>query len=324
MKTSVLTQRFADDRQLTAWIRRLALLLIVGIFAFTAVYLYDRWRPSPPPIVDQRLAALEDAVRANPADVAARGQLADTYVETGRFSDAIAQYDAILATGKVEELARFGRGRAYFALGQLDAAAADYQAVVEIARGGEMAAVDPRLEAAYYQLGSIAMQQGKPQDAIGFLEKALAIMRSDADALYLIGTAFVATGQVDKAVTVLRASVVFVPIGWSEPYAALADAYTKAGAAPLASWAAAMADLAAGKIAEAEVALKSLTGGDAALDASVGLGLLYESRGDTASAATWYRKAVEIDSFNNAALMGLGRVASRSSPAPAASGGPAR
>ena len=103
-------------------------------------------------------------------------------------------------------------------LGQLDAAAKDYQAVVDIAKGGEMANVDPMLEAAYYSLGSIAMQQGKPADAIASLEKALAIKRSDADALYLIGTAYVATGETDKAETALRAAVAFVPIGWSEPY----------------------------------------------------------------------------------------------------------
>jgi tetratricopeptide (TPR) repeat protein len=324
MKSSVLSQRLADDRQLTAWVRRLALILFVGTVAFTAVYLFDRWRPSPPPILDQRLAALEEAVRANPSDIAARGELADTYVQKGRFEEAITQYDAILETGKATELAYFGRGAARLALGQLDSASADYQAVVDIAKGGEMAAVDPRLEASYYALGSISMTQGKPEEAIGFLERALAIMRSDADALYLIGTAFVATGQTDKAVTVLRASVVFVPIGWSEPYVALAEAYSRSGQTALGSWAAAMADLAAGKVDQAEAALKSLTSGDAALDASIGLGLLYESRGDTASASTWYGKAVAIDPVNNAALMGLGRVAPRSSQAPAASEGTVR
>ena len=51
--------------------------------------------------------------------------------------------------------------------------------------------------------------------------------RSDADALYLIGTAYVATGETDKAETTLRAAVAFVPIGWAEPYTAMADAFTK-------------------------------------------------------------------------------------------------
>ena len=122
-----------------------------------------------------------------------------------------------------------GRAGAYAALDQFDAAIADYQAVVEIALTGEMANVDPMLEASYYSLGSIAIEQGKPADAIPYLEKALAIKRSDADVLYLIGTAYSGIGKTDMAEAELRMAVAFVPIGWSDPYAAFADTFTKAG-----------------------------------------------------------------------------------------------
>jgi tetratricopeptide (TPR) repeat protein len=315
MKSSVLAQHLADDRQLTGLIRRLALLLVVGTFAFTAVYLFDRWRPSPPPIVDQRLAALEEAVRANPADVAVRGQLADTYVEKGRYADAISQYDAILAAGQEPYLARFGRGSAYLGLGDLDKAAQDYQAVVEIGKGGEMANVDPRLEAALYSLGSIAMQQGRAQDAVNFLERALTINRADADALYLLGTAYVATGRPDDAITVLRASVMFVPVGWAEPYVALADAYARSGQTARATWAQAMADLSAGKVDVAATALAGLTNGELAVDAAVSLGYLYESRGDPTTAASWYAKALQLDPTSAGARLGLGRVSAGAAPA---------
>src|SRR5487761_2509937 len=67
-----------DDRQLSRWIKRVLLLLVVGTIAFAAFYAFDRWRPATTPIVDQRLAALEQAVRDTPDDVASRGQLADT------------------------------------------------------------------------------------------------------------------------------------------------------------------------------------------------------------------------------------------------------
>ena len=65
----------------------------------------------------------------------------------------------------------------------LDEAAKDFQKVVDIAKTGEMAIVDPTLEAAFYGLGSIAMQQSRPQDAITWLQQALVIKRSDADAI---------------------------------------------------------------------------------------------------------------------------------------------
>jgi tetratricopeptide (TPR) repeat protein len=306
-----------DDGQLNRWIRRLALLLFVGTIAFAAFYAFDRWRPATTPIVDQRLAALEQAVRDKPDDVASRGQLADTYVAKGRFDDALVQYDAILASGTEVELATFGRAGAYMGLKRLDEAAKDYQAVVGIAAGGEMANVDPMLEAAYYSLGSIAMQQAKPADAIPFLEQALAIKRSDADALYLVGTAYVATGQMDKAETALRAAVAFVPIGWSEPYTALAQGFTKASKAVMAEWAGAMADLASGKPDLAEPRLLAIADSDAAVDVAIGLGLLYETKGDTAAAATWYGKALAKSPDNAAARLGLGRVGPGPSALPA-------
>jgi tetratricopeptide (TPR) repeat protein len=303
-----------SNPQLDRLIKRAALILVVGALAFGAFYVLDRWRAAPPPIMDQRVTLLEQAVRDDPNDIASRGQLADTYVSKGRFAEAVTQYDAILATGRADEMAHLGRAAAYVGLDRLDEAAADYQAVVEIAKGGEMANVDTILETAYYGLGSIAMMQSRPADAIPFLEKALAITRSDADAMYLIGTAFVATGQSDKAVTVLRAAVVFVPIGWSEPYTALADAYAGAGQTAMAAWAKAMADLSSGHKDVAEAALKALVDGAAAVDAAVGLGLLYESNGDGATAATWYAKALALQPGNNGAQMGLNRVG----PAPSA------
>ena len=53
--------------------------------------------------------------------------------------------------------------------GDLDARGADYQAVVDIAKDGEMAHVDPTLNAAYYGLGSIALEQEQPADAVEHL-----------------------------------------------------------------------------------------------------------------------------------------------------------
>jgi tetratricopeptide (TPR) repeat protein len=306
-----------DDRQLNRLIKRVALILVAGTVLFTGFYILDRWRPATAPIVDRRLSALEQAVRDNPEDIAARGTLADTYVAKGRYDEAVAQYNLILETGKADELAQYGRAGAYMSLGQLDAAAKDYQAVVDIARSGEMANVDPMLQAAYYGLGSIAMQQGRPGEAIAQLEKALAIKRSDADALYLIGTAYLATGETDKAEAALRGAIAFVPIGWSEPYTALAESFTKAGRTAEAEWAGAMADLVAGKPELAEPRLLALVDGDAAVDAAIGLGLLYETKGDGAAAATWYGKALATSPDNAAARLGMSRVGPGESALPA-------
>ena len=306
-----------DDRQLNRLIKRVVLLLTIGTIAFVGFYALDRWRPATAAIVDQRLSALEQQVRDKPDDIVARGTLADTYVAKGRYEDAIVQYNMILETGKETELATYGRAGAYMGLGQLDNAATDYQVVVDIAKGGEMANVDPMLQAAYYSLGSIAMQQSKPAEAIPFLEKALAIKRSDADSLYLIGTAYTQTGKTDDAIAALRRATDFVPIGWSEPYTAMADAFTRAGKIAMAEWAGAMADLAAGKPELAEPRLLAIANGEAAVDAAIGLGLLYETKGDTAAAADWYGKALAKSPDNAAARLGMSRVGPGASALPA-------
>ncbi len=150
-----------DDRQLNKWIRRLVLILVAGTVLFAGFYFLDRWRAPATPIVDRRVSALEQAVRDNPEDIVARGQLADTYVAKGQYEEALVQYNAILETGKADEQAQYGRAGAYMGLEQLDLAARDYQGVVEIAKGGEMANVDPMLQACYYSLGDIALKPGE-------------------------------------------------------------------------------------------------------------------------------------------------------------------
>jgi tetratricopeptide (TPR) repeat protein len=209
-----------------------------------------------------------------------------------------------------------GRAKAYQASGQLEAATTDFQAVVDIAKGGEMANVDPILEAAYFGLGSIAMDQGKPAEAITHLEKALAIKRSDADALNLISKAYLAVGDTDNAILTAKAAIAFVPIGWTDPYLTLSQTYTKAGQPEMAEWAAAMAAFADGKTEEARTRLTALaTGGPAGIDAMIGLGLIAEAAGELPVAASWYERALTADPDNPAARLGIGRAGSGTAPA---------
>jgi len=297
-----------SEGELDRLIKRIAAILLVGTLVFVGFYIFDRFRMPAPSMVDREIASLEAAVRENPADIAARGQLADAYVVAERYEDAVAQYDAILETGKADELAHFGRARANQGLGNLDAAKADYQAVVDIAKEGEMAHVDPTLNAAFYGLGQIALEQGKPADAVQYLAAAVAIKRSDADALNLLGTAYVQNGEPARAIEPLRGAIAFVPIGWSEPYAMLAQAYADTGDPDRAEWAAAMADLSEGRYAAAASRLEAIIDGPAALEATIGLALVSEVQGDATAAAGWYQKALEIEPGNAEARLGLSRV----------------
>jgi tetratricopeptide (TPR) repeat protein len=305
------------EAELNRWIRRIALLFVVVLVAFVAFYAVDRFRAPAAPILDRELTALEDAVRADPADLASRGRLGDLYLAANRYDDAIAQYTEIIGTGKQDEAGYVSRGRAYELKGDLDAAAADYAKVVEIASPNEMANVDPMLQTSYYGLGAIALQQEKPQEAVDYLLKALAIKRTDADAMNLLGAAYVQVGTPEKAIEPLRKAVMFVPVDWPDPYQTLAAAYTAMGDTDLAEWANAMVAGQTGDVEGAIRRLEAMADGDAALDARIGLGLLAESQGDDVTATTWYRKALELDPENTSAQLGLSRVSDGTQAHPA-------
>jgi len=296
------------EAELNRWIKRIGLLLIIGIVAFVAFYAVDRFRASPAPIVDREMTILEELVRADPADAVARGQLADLYFAKARFEDAATQYTLLIDAGKQVELASLGRGRSYQKLELYDQAIPDFQKVIEIALTGEMASVDPILAAGYYGLGTTYLAQAKPRDAIEPLSKALAIQRADADVLYALATAFIDSDQPKDAIQPLNLAVALVPTGWPEPYLALETTYAKLGDADHAEWAGAMAAFAGGDAATAETRLLAITDGPLALEAMVGLGVLKEKTGDTGAAAEWYRKVLAIDPANTTAKLGLGRV----------------
>ena len=297
------------EKQLDRWIKRIALLLFVVFIAFVAFYIFDRYNPiAPTPLVDQQITVAEAAVQAKPEDIAARGALADLYVSAERWTDAIAQYDAIIAAGKDEELARIGRARAYEATGNPEGAIADWKRVIEIAAPSEMATVDPKLALAYYKVGVLSAAKGDNAAAVENLEKSLAITRSDADTLYALGNAYVATGANDKAIDAFRHATEFVPVGWPEPYTGLATAYTAKGDADMATWATAMAAIASGDTSKAESQLTSIVGTSADLDASMGLGLLAETQGNGPAAVPYYQHVLDVQPDNQAALLAMSRV----------------
>ena len=202
------------------------LVLVIGIPLIAALYLFDQYHTPGPSLVDRDIAVAEEAVTKDPNLLSARLALAQAYTKTGRFADAVTQFDQILSAAPDATGALLGRGSAEIALERFDAAAADFQKVVDAAKGGEMAKADPQLESAYFSLGVIALKQGRAEDAIVHLADAIKIKRTDADALNLLGTALLRAGEPQRAVTATRQAIALVPIGWCEPYSQLATAYT--------------------------------------------------------------------------------------------------
>lgn len=311
-----------DDRATSRWIKRLGILLVVGTAAIGALYVSDQFRPEQPSLIERSVAAAEAVVTEQPNLLSARLDLARAYVAADRPQDAIAQYDQILGVQADVIPALLGRGRLQLAAGELDRAAADFGAVVTLIEGQEMAPVSVELEDAYYNLGRIDLRSGDDAAAVTHLQAAVRIRPTDADALYLLGTALIATGAPEDAVPSLAKAAAMVPWGWCEPYSGLATAYAALKDDAGVGYANGMVAGCEGRHDEATTLLTAQAEGPHGLDALIGLGQIAEVRKDPTAAAGYYARALALDSRNFSAINGLNRVGADEtgtlrSPAPA-------
>jgi hypothetical protein len=79
-----------------------------------------------------------------------------------------------------------------------------------------------------------------------------------------------------------------------------------------------MAAVANGDTATAETQLKSIVGTSADIDASMGLGLLYESQGNGPAAVPYYQHVLDVQPGNQAAQLAMSRVRPVEAASPAA------
>src|SRR5664280_188585 len=314
-----------SDRRVSLLLRAGVVVLVIGVAAFGTIYFQDQHVSAGPSLIDRQTTAAESAVKLAPNNIDARLTLAADYQLDKRSNDALNQYSIILQAVKGNRFALLGQGSVLIAQGKLTAAAASYKQITAGNAKGEFAGADPQLQEAYYNLGSIAVKQGKTTDAILELQAALGIDPQDSDSLYLMGLAQLQAGKTQLAVDAFNKAVSFVPTGWCEPYTQLSLAYTKLHSAPAATYNTALADFCHNKTAEAKRQLMTLTKGPQAVEAMLELGLIAQTGSSNAEATTWYKKVLSVDRTNAAAIanlkqLGTGLTPSKQSPSPKAAG----
>jgi len=296
------------ERTLDRLIRIGLAAVAVGVVVVAVIYFLDRGDKGES-LVDRRISAAEKAVREKPEDIGTRLALADMYRAAKRPGDALGQYDEVLRVKDHQSTAMLGRGEVLAEEGKASEAITAFEQVIGKADKGEFSGVDPQLEAAYYGLGSVRLEQGKAKQARQSVEKAVRIEPGDADAWYLLGRTALKSGAAKRAVKALREAVLFVPTGWCDPYKSLSAAYAALGQEDGAKYAKAMVDFCEERPEEAERRLKSLTNGPTAVDAMLGLGMVAEAQSDRKGARHWYRRVLASDAGNFNARSGLKRLA---------------
>jgi tetratricopeptide (TPR) repeat protein len=284
------------------------ILLAAALISFGGYYYYDRYYTSQAPIAQMTVAEAEQAVLNDPENPDARIGLAEAYMLTGRFEDAITQALQVSQSHPEDIRADFVLGISYANSGKPQQALEPLQKFIDSQKDTEMPGLNKQLQAALYYLGDSYLQLGQPQAAIEPLGIAVNLSQTDADAIYKLGLAFYGMQDFPNAILAFQDATRFVP-NFTEAYDALARAYDATRQTDL-------ADYARGMVAYSQKDYQTALGllqksaqarpGEAQIFA--GLGMTYEAMGDLPNAKAAYDTAVLLDPANYAATQGAQRV----------------
>jgi tetratricopeptide (TPR) repeat protein len=301
------------DSALNRMIIWLAVILVVTVAGFAVYYYVDQSGSGDSGLAERELAIAEQAVRDDPSNIASRLVLGDLYFGRQRYADAVKQYEAALQINDKSTLAHVGLGRALMGTEDFVGASENFQKVIDLSKEEDISG--KLVQSSYYYLGNMALDQGKPDEAIEHFTQATTLERSDSDSWYLLGTAYFQSGDLDQAIQALAQAVLFVP-NFTEAYEALADAFDEKGATAGALYARGMVAYSKEDLGDAADKLEAaIESSPTLVEAHAGLGLVRETQGQKDAAIVAYQQALQLQPDNFLATGGLARLTGASSGA---------
>lgn len=175
----------------------LAALAFVAFFGYTV---YQDRRAAEEANPAMRVAnALKEQVRKSPNDVILRVRLGEAFAAARRFPDAIEQLNEALKLDPKHTGAYLDLGLVA-AMNKQPARAENYfKKVVELTEGQQFSGVDNRRENAMFNLGRLALESRRYEEAVGYFKGALRIRKSAADTYYLLAQSFEGLREYDEA-----------------------------------------------------------------------------------------------------------------------------
>ncbi len=283
-----------------------AVLLVVSAAGFAVYYYASQSGPADSGMAQRELAVAEQYVRDDPSNITNRLVLADLYFGRQRYDDAVTQYEAAVQIAPNSPLAHVGLGRSLVETDEFEGAYESFTFVIDLSAEEDISG--KLVQSSYYYLGSMALEQGQPDEAVEHFQQATTLERSDADAWYLLGTAYGESGSLDEAVEALGRAVLYVP-NFTEAYEALADVFDQKGLSGEALYARGMAAYSKDNLGEAADKLEAAVDSSPTLaEAHAGLGLVREIQGQKDAAIVAYQQALRLDPDDFLARGGLTRL----------------
>jgi len=213
---------------LNLWLNLILVALIICIIGVAAYFGYSVYRNRQTDLSTTaagRLAdVLEAQVRKNPNDAVLRVRLGEALGGMGKYTEATAQLNAALKIDPKHVGAFVDLGLVAMSANNLSAAESYFKKVVELTDSSQYSAVNQSREVALYNLGMIALEQKRNEDAAGFFKAALAIRKDSSDTYYQLGKALQAMGEIEGAIQQLEIGVQFDP-GFAEAHYFLGQLY---------------------------------------------------------------------------------------------------
>lgn len=166
---------------------------------------------------------LTRAVQWSPGDADAWYNLGRTKYTENRFEEAIRAFQECLKLEPKNEKAEDNLGLSHYGLGRTDEAQTAYKTAIEWQSGA--AEKDP---GPFIDLGSLYLEQNRPNDALPYLRQATQVAPQDAKAHEKLGKAFAALERLPEAQTELEKAVSLAPNVASVHYM-LGQVYRKEG-----------------------------------------------------------------------------------------------
>lgn len=139
--------------------------------------------------LNQAIAGYTTFLRSVPDRPDVLSNLGAAYARLGRYQDAIEQYDKALRLDPTNPAYRFNLALAYYKSAQLDRASAEFSQVL---------ALQPNHRNAHILLADCYFQMGENKKVIELLSPLESKYKDDKVWIYLLGTALIRDGQVEK------------------------------------------------------------------------------------------------------------------------------
>jgi tetratricopeptide (TPR) repeat protein len=169
---------------------------------------------------------LTRSLQGNPTDSDGWYQLGRTKYNENRFTEAIDAFKKCLAIDATNIKAEENLGLSYAGLGDDAAAIKAYQTAIDWQASSGTKDVE-----AYFALGSLLLDENRPEDAIPLLAKATQVAPSVSQGHELLGKAYLHTESLAKAQTELEEAVNLSP-DTGRLHCILGQIYRKEGTAP--------------------------------------------------------------------------------------------